>query len=260
MNQSDRQIIQLSAPKCAPHRIHRLAWKDGLIVAHGCALALFLSGCASPSPESSPKFFVTGSWSTYGPSLKPDPWNRFIYGEHIFVVVEGFPNVYQAVLEISTNGVYACNQKFTLDPNYAGTKVDLGCYPAADYTINLKTNGAVAGTIAFTVFLPDALEKQREHLEAERSDIQQESDQIQKLHDEIEDELSTLDHSNSNAVAAYNFKVMEHNERVLKNNADKTQFNASVTDFNQQMEKLQSQTPMSGTLQWRSSMDMPMFQ
>jgi hypothetical protein len=153
--------------------------------------------------------------------------------------------------------VLACDEKIYFNPNYRGSKVDLGVCPPADYRINLKTNNIVIATTTFNVFLPDALEQQLQLLHAERARIQQTSDQIQQLHDEIERERLTLNNSDPAAVAAYNAKAANHNQLALKNQAEKAKFNATIADFNRQVEKLVTQADQPVTFPWAGLSPLP---
>jgi hypothetical protein len=194
----------------------------------------------------------------------PPPCDTFSLGEHPIVVVEGFPGVNEAVLELSTNGNVIGEQSFRLNSGQieetrraepsayqdfkgrlvnrdtfqvyvnAGFQVDLGALPAAAYDLTLRTNHVSAAVAHFTVVMPAELEKERQAIELERKRLEEAVSSIKKLGVEIEHEKAALDQSNASLVDAFNTKVGRYNELAEKAKTDATAFNARVQAYNLQ--------------------------
>jgi hypothetical protein len=189
--------------------------------------------------------------------------DTFSLGERPIVVVEGFGDVKEAVLELATDGNVIHREKFPMKSGQlegtgraasstyqnagghwvetvfmditAGFQVDLGLLPPGVYDLALKTNDVVATVAHFKVTMPPELENERQAIDSERKKLEQAQTALKELNLEIEHEQSLVDRSNAGQLSAFNSKVEHYNELVKKAQVDDASFNARVQSYNAQL-------------------------
>jgi hypothetical protein len=236
--------------------IDRLAILRRLLQRACCALLpiVFLTGCQTALDSK--------MYTTKRSAMGMPPVNTFTLGEHPIVVVQGFENAHEVVLEVLTNGVLAASRSYAMksgqvektsltDESFqrnpfggrerqetwtvevnAGIKVDLGVLAPGSYDLALKTNNVMAATSHFNVKLQPDLEQERQVIETERQRLEESQKTIDAIKSELDQEKSRVDVSNAALVNAYNSKAQRYNDQLAQATTERERFNARVAAYN----------------------------